>query len=51
MKASNVVVPAKAGTHFRWIPAFAGMTGLSTELSWAFGPPEEMKITLVVIPA
>ena len=26
VKVANVVVPAKAGTHVRWIPAFAGMT-------------------------
>jgi hypothetical protein len=24
----HVVVPAEAGTHFRWIPACAGMTRL-----------------------
>ena len=27
-----------------WIPACAGMTRLSGELPWAFGPPERMKI-------
>ena len=26
LKVANVVVPAQAGTHARWIPAFAGMT-------------------------
>ena len=26
MKARVAVVPAKAGTHVGWIPAFAGMT-------------------------
>ena len=25
-KVTNIVVPAKAGTHVTWIPAFAGMT-------------------------
>jgi len=32
---TSIVVPAQAGTHFRWIPAFTGMTGLSTEPSEA----------------
>jgi hypothetical protein len=50
MKVINTVVPAKAGTHFRWIPAFAGMASLSTEFPWAFGRPEEMRI-LPVTPA
>ena len=26
--ASHTVIPAKAGTHAAWVPAFAGMTGL-----------------------
>ena len=26
LKVTNAVVPAQAGTHVRWIPAFAGMT-------------------------
>jgi len=33
LKAANLVVPAQAGTHDLWIPAFAGMTWLSTERS------------------
>jgi hypothetical protein len=32
-KYSNGVVTAEAGTHARWIPAFAGMTRLTTERS------------------
>ena len=31
MKIHIAVVPAKAGTHFRWIPAFAGMTQMGNE--------------------
>jgi hypothetical protein len=44
---SQAVTPASAGVHVRrtnWIPACAGMTGLSTEFPWAFGPPNVMKI-------
>ena len=47
MKVTNAVVPAEAGTHALWIPAFAGMTRLSTEFSWAFGPPKRVKISVV----
>jgi hypothetical protein len=28
IEGKHVVVPAEAGTHFRWIPAYAGMTRL-----------------------
>jgi len=33
LKVTNVVVPAKAGTHVGWIPAGAGMTFVATERS------------------
>ena len=46
--ASQVhVIPAKAGIHCLsgtpWIPAFAGMTWLSRELSWGWDLPAQMK--------
>ena len=44
MKIRIAVVPAKAGTHVRWIPAFAGMTGFSREFPWACGPPTGMTL-------
>jgi len=28
IEKKRVVVPAEAGTHIRWIPAYAGMTKL-----------------------
>ena len=33
---NNDVVPAEAGTHFRWIPALAGMTRLLWHLGFPF---------------
>jgi hypothetical protein len=59
VKVTSTVVPAKlvlresggAGTHFRGIPAFAGMTSLSMEFAWACGPTKGMKIATLVVPA
>ena len=58
---SQAVTPAEAGPKSRrnWIPAlrqaqgklFAGMTRLSAELPWACGPPNLMKIPILVAPA
>jgi hypothetical protein len=40
-KGTGFPLPAFAGT------SFAGMTSLSTEFPWAFGPPEQIKIIRV----
>jgi len=48
LKVTKVVVPAEAGTNIGWVPAFAGMTRLSTGLSWAFGSPEGMKVAVIL---
>jgi hypothetical protein len=38
-ESKNIVVPAKAGTHVRRIPACAGMTRLPREFPWVCAHP------------
>ena len=45
MKIRAPVVPAKAGTHVRWIPAFAGMT----HIGFAY-PITSPPLTLITAP-
>jgi hypothetical protein len=46
-ESQRFVTPAEAGGHVprSWIPAFAGMTRLSTEFRWPCDPPIEMKVS------